>query len=730
MMGIFPSFKDLENQTPREKMHVLGMIARQMQGAQWVYFRKIKNADSGLRFFRERSLTEQMKATQAALKFTSRSVKNLYRVVYSNCLQDIRVHTGMRTDRFPKMPEASGELDSRGNPVTPGITDDHDGVIISWTPIKFLTTAKSIREKGRATQRHSEGVVAKLYFKVVGYYASGENWEPEKLTLYLRQLDEKSTYPDVASALGNLKQDMARLAGSYRIFKFGRKRPSQDSTPDDNVFDDTSNVESADDQVRTLYWHLFIYLGMELFLFRYFLILVTSTKSKEAIRQIMQIFEPALARAIEVKNMFLGSFETDSTKRPFRAPFRKYRRLKEREPTKKKLKTSQGLFETYNYTDKLLEKSGIGFDLSEMPEEQSEWSKFVCHHILNGVAYKIRNRAVTKETIPVECREYALMHLMNMMIVCMKFTKKAKYQILERFRMQVKKEWGIVKNREKGLRRRAAERIAQMEGKVKQMRRMKQDETADIYKLDIVRFKKRVELRCETTRDDVRFKLSLQRKQLWQLFSDLSKRDKRNEIDSPRYVLQLIDSMESNGSFTSSFTKRVGKIILADYQKELEPLYGKLFEILRPSTQEKVILIQSLEKSGGEDTVKLSLTKQEKVQMENMINLLKAKIRHGMPDIFDCKLVYLTTLIPIEDIFKFSIDSKSLQTLLRLKVVSPRNARPTALKDVIVKALTVLNLAINPVPKYNILQNGYDKPGDPKRAINGAELNRLLETVA
>ncbi len=100
-----------------------------------------------------------------------------------------------------------------------------------------------------------------------------------------------------------------------------------------------------------------------------------------------------------------------------------------------------------------------------------------------------------------------------------------------------------------------------------------------------------------------------------------------------------------------------------------------------------------------------------------------------MPDIFDCKLVYMTTLIPIEDIFRIGVDNKSLQTLLKLKIVSPKNAKPTQLKDVIIKALTVLNLVTNPVPKHTIIQPGRDNMRDPQQAINGTELNRLLATI-
>ena len=93
-------------QSPKEKIYLLKLIAHQKLGAKWIYYRKIKRGDAGLKLFKEASLMEQMKATRAALKFTTKNARKLYRLVYQNTLKEIKTYTGLKTE-FPEMPDLS-----------------------------------------------------------------------------------------------------------------------------------------------------------------------------------------------------------------------------------------------------------------------------------------------------------------------------------------------------------------------------------------------------------------------------------------------------------------------------------------------------------------------------------------------------------------------------------------------------------------------------------------------
>ncbi len=724
MLDILASIKDIKDQDPSDKIYILKMIAHQMLGPKWVYFRKIKHAGEGFKLFREKTLMEQMKATQAALRFTSKHAKKLYRTIYKNSLKDIKINTGLRNEDFPSLPEfVEGEQ-------LPSLTSEHDVVLITWTPIKFLLPAKTIREKGVATQRHSEGLVAKLFFKVVGFYGASENWDEEKLTFYLRKINEDSTYQEVSAALTPLKEDLQKLTELNEPFKFGKASLSKDKTADEGVFDDTLGVESFEDELRTLYWYNFIYVGMELFLFRYYLTLVTGTESRQAIRYLTQIFEPPLLKAIENRTVFLGSFETDRSKKKYRLPYRKYEHDKKNEPLVKKIKTQNGLFESYTYNLSMLENECLGFKVEKKPDEESEWGKFIKFNILNASSFKKIKGELVPESIPFETTQYAVMHIFKCMVSCTQFERRSRHKILERFKKRVETDKELTEKRIKDVRQRGEKQINLTERKVTKLRRMKQSDAAEVFLKDIEDYKKKIEEKCEDIQESAQLDMTLQKRRLQSLFQELSQEEDVDEGVSAKFILNLIRDVNPQGDFVRDFIKRVASFIQEEYDVDLEPFYKNIFNILNPSTQEKVILIQSLEKSGGDEAIHLSLTDEEREKTQNMINLLKAKIKSSMPNIFNCKVIFLTSVIPIEDLFRLSIDNKSLKIMLSLKVTSPTNAKPTNLQEVIIKALMVLNLVTNPVPKHNLIQPGREHMKDPQQAINVAILNQLLEELS
>lgn len=213
------------------------------------------------------------------------------------------------------------------------------------------------------------------------------------------------------------------------------------------------------------------------------------------------------------------------------------------------------------------------------------------------------------------------------------------------------------------------------------------------------------------------------------MFQEISQEKDVSEGISAKYLLDMMIAISPRREFLREFIKHIAERIQSEYEPELEPFYQNMFYILEPSIQEKVILIQSLEKTGEEGSVKLSLTEEEKEENEKIINLLKLKIKKTMPDIFGCKVVFLTTMIPVNDLFKLSLNNQSLQTLLKLKVISKRSTKPIALNENIIKVLMVLNLVSNPVPRNNIVQAEREHMKDPQQMINGQLLTQLLSEL-
>jgi len=384
-------------QTPEEQMYLLKLGAHQILGEKWIHYKKIKMAGSSGKLFKSKDLTEEMKATQSALKFTSKNATRLYRAAYQTTLKDIKSYTGS-TEGFPELDD-----ESEGDSVS-ALTSEFDVVIISYTPIKFLLPAKQIREKGVASQRHSEGLIAKLFFKVAAYYANPNNWDSHKLSFYLTKIAKDASFQDVAMALEPLKKDLLSFSEQYEPFKFGKAALSKDVAQDADTFDDAMEDESFESQVRTLYWHRFIYEAIELFLFRYYLAMVTATSSVLAMRYLTTIFEPALKQAIENRMVFSGSFDTDISRRQFQRPFEIYRRERLKDQLKKKIKTQKGVFEIFNYNLPLLQKNGIRHNFAKTPVDGSQWWHFSRQYIL-GVERPV---VVEVEKPPAELEEEAL----------------------------------------------------------------------------------------------------------------------------------------------------------------------------------------------------------------------------------------------------------------------------------------------------------------------------------
>jgi len=381
-----PNIRTLPDQSDEEKMFLLTQAAHQILGQKWEYFNKIKHAGESGGLFKEKSLFEEMKATQSALKFSSKNTLRQYSLAYLNCLKEIKSFA--ETDeQFPELPDESEST------AVKEMIPTQDAIIIGWTPLKFLLPARPVREKGLASQRHTEGLITKLFFKVTGFYAAPENWDNRKLTFYLDKIGAESPYQAVAQSLEPLKKDLFTFSEEFEPFKFGQASLTKDITSDSDAYDDAMEVETFESQIQTLYWHCFIYRGIESFLLRYYLTMISSTASLHAIRYLSNIFEPALTHAIDMSILFDGSFDTETSKKQFRKPFVAYRKRRDGEPLTRNIKTKKGPFELYNHNLSLLTRFGVPATIAKTHEKDSFWWLFIEKNILG------KNRSLLEDEL-------------------------------------------------------------------------------------------------------------------------------------------------------------------------------------------------------------------------------------------------------------------------------------------------------------------------------------------
>ena len=438
---------------------------------------------------------------------------------------------------------------------------------------------------------------------------------------------------------------------------------------------------------------------------------------------------------IENKSFFIGSFEIDRSKKPFREPFEEYKEKRKQDPLTAKLKTRKGAFEAYTYNFNLLERCAVGFELHQAPSIDSEWADFVREYFLAqyverpiGAPSDIDEHLdeIPLPKVPLESREYAFMQTLATLVRLTETRRKARHNLLERFKKRVVADKEYAEKQIQEVKKRGEKQIHKLERKLSKIKRLKQEEATQAFEKDIESFKNKLDARCQTIRQNAIKELNAQKARLQALFKEISKEDSVKTGALANYLYQLMEAIDTEREFIAEFLRATIDNVQHQYSKEMEPLYENLFDIVDPSIQEKIVIIQALKKSGGDKSFNLSLTEEEETEFENMVAGMKSKIEQSMPGIFRSKVIFLTQAFPVEDLFRISIDNKSLKRLLRLKLAQPNTGKQVQIPAETAKAILVMNMVVNPVPKNNLVMEGKEEEQDPQRSINSALLNKLL----
>jgi len=322
------------------------------------------------------------------------------------------------------------------------------------------------------------------------------------------------------------------------------------------------------------------------------------------------------------------------------------------------------------------------------------------------------------------------MNIMTTMINCNQSKRLARYKILERFKERVKNDQELETKRIEEIRKQAEKKLRELKKRKGKLERLKQHDALNLISKDIELFESGIDERIEIIKKDSIEQLRLQKKRLNTLFQEIAKEKSINLGSTSRLLWKLIQKIDSDGEFVKDFPHFISQSIQTNYSKELEPFYLNIYNILDLSISDKVLIKQSLEKSGGEKPVKLLLNEDEEKQFQTSIASMKEGIQKQVPDLFQCKVVFQTTLIPVDDLFNLSLDNKSLNTLLLLKIASPKTTQKFSLNADTIKATLELNSLHNPLPKNRIIQEGKEKEKLPEKRINASVLSNLLEDLA
>jgi len=461
----------------------------------------------------------------------------------------------------------------------------------------------------------------------------------------------------------------------------------------------------------------------------------------DAIRYLTTIFEPVFQKTIENKNIFLGSFETDRTKRQFRTPYQEYVKERAKEPLRKKIKTKEGMFESYSYNLQLIERLGINPDVEAMPAEESGWGEFVEQYILAFGRPIIEMDTKTEmekgdltyledeELLNLSIRRQVFISMMATLIKCSQFKHQAKYEVLERFKIRANSDLELEEKRFEELKKSADKKVFQMKKKLSKFQRLKQQDAVEQIERDIEKFEQKFEEKIKEIRQNSKEELAKQKKRLNTLFQEVSDEQTANLGASAKYIIDLVKAIEPEGTFLEGISQFIAEGIQKRFHKELEPFYNNIFNIFDFSLTEKVFLIQSVENSPADASVKLELGEDESKKFNRMIEEMREEIMIKTPDIFENKVIIAKYTAPIGNLFKLNIDHDSFYNLLSLKVASPKSPQYHTLKPETIEALVALHKVMNPLPGNDIHQEEMENDKNIEKRINTTLLGTLLEQL-
>jgi len=700
-MDIIKKQKHLNGQSAADKMNLLRIISARYLNPSWQYYRSIKHTSVGNNLLAQPNLATHMKATRAALTYTSKVTKKAYWASCKSSIGDVKSRGGLKKEALPEMPAVE---EGKG---VPSLTAELDAFIIQWTPLKFLSNSKIIREKGQATQRHSEGLVAKLTFKVVGYYADPVNWDIDKLCVYLRKINEETSYAEIVSILEPLKKDLEAFTDSYQAFKFGNASLMKGAASEEEAHDDSFGTESTKDQLKLLYFYHFIYEGIEQFLFKYFALLIFSTPNKQAIRYLSELFEPAIQKAILTKKSFIGGFEFDRNRRALSPLYKTYCASRLTDPQKAKISTKKIIYEAWNYNLPLIQRYSLHFQGDKIPIKESTWGVFIEAFLHDRIApgflgcpppteAEEEEGAYERPKLPAELRKLAFTYLLNQLLINVTSEKDSRTLLLERLRKSVTDDKLLIKNMLGELKSQAEKNLRATDRKIKALKRMKQDKSAEVFEEDIKKIRLQVESRATRIHEHHVALSANQNKKINKLLLITLNEKELNTRTPAGRLISLANSLDPDGDFTQDFIRFTADEIRGGYVKHLEPYYKGLFIIMSPSVFEKIRIIRALEYAGMKNGVQLKLSEKETQENLVLVNKLTARVKQLKPDVFSAKLYIKDYCAPLVDLIAMGLTSQTWCALLTMKFTSLNNPRPARLESAVCKGILALNLVSIP----------------------------------
>jgi hypothetical protein len=694
------SYAGLASETPA--LRALDREAHQWLGAHYRWYHEVRNAKRGeFQLFSGENLEEQLLATRGALSGLTAALNAGLVSAYNQVVEAVA-----KSEHVPAGMPAKIDMPDRNNPPATGAAED--AIIICYSPIKFLALAKNIRDKGKGLPFYADGLIKKLWFKVIGFYCDPSHWDATRLGHLVGTVPGDAQLGDVQQRLTTLKSDVDLLMSTVQMFRFGGAKlgPSGEKNTTEELY------KSSDAElVAELYLQSIVLHGLEQFLFRYYVTLLGEAKGGRVIRHLSQIFQPIIQRVEEVRLQFQASFATERDKMRLRPLFQDF--YKEHEQKTDAVHEIDGEKVPVRFSNRLVDQMALARGAKLSQGQAHAWAEALKNHVLGK--------------IDTERGCAFLVEILNTLVNSTRLSVEGKLKVAKQLREFAYDQEKLGAAQIKARRRQVDEQKKLILRRAAKFKTDKQPEAAAAYEAQAAK----LEQEAEGVFTNMQQAVDRRRDQLLarveQMETQAKEDGETNTGRSAAAVYQILTQIDSEKKVRTHLLPYLMQVIQEEKDDTYHTLYRFLFGVLPDlAPTEKMVLrklVASKMKLGDDELV---VTEQELKDYQQIIVTRKTELMQETPALLDYKLVQGPVQLKLDQLLGLGLNAPSLILLLQMPL-NPPNKPPAKLPGPIVRKVLMLNQLINPLPEHDVTLPNVEQEAPIAKKIN---FNRLAKLSA
>ena len=686
-------------------VRALDREAHHWLGPHYRWYHEVRNAKRGeFHLFGGDNLEEQLLATRSALGSVTGAL-NAGLVTAFNAVVDAAAKGEQTPADWP------GKIDMPDRNAPPATGAAEDTLVVAYAPLKFLGLAKTIHDKGKGLPFYSDGLIKKLWFKVIGFYSEPAHWDAGRLGRLVAGVPAEAQLGDVQSRLAPLKADVDQLLGTVQMFRFGGARLGAPGT-EKNTTEELYKFSDAE-LATELYLQSLVLHGLEQFLFRYYVTLLGAASGGRVIRQLTHIFLPLQSRVEEVRLEFQTSFATERDKLRLRGAFQAfYKEHEARADAENGAAAAQGgpaPHCSHRRVDRIALARG-----ARLSEGQAHvWGEALKAYVLDR-AQEERGCAFLVEVLSA---------LVNSTRLAVEGKLKVAKQLREFAYNQEKLGLAQIRSRQ----RKVEERKRVILRRASRYKAEKQPQAAAAYEAQAAKFEQEAAGVFDTMKQSVDKRRDGLLARVEQMEAQAKEEGETNTGRSAAALYELLARMDSEHKLRARLLPYLAQAIQEEKDDTTHPLYRFLFAVVGDLTPTEKMTFRKLVASRMKlEEHELQVSAEELKHHEQVVMTHKTEIMMETPGLMDYKVVQGIVQLKLDQLLNLGLTGQSLALLLQLPL-HPPNKQPTKLPTPVVRKVLQLNQLMHPLPEHDLTLPNLEPDTPLVKRIN---FNRLAKLVA